>query len=29
MQSLLEGMWNKIVYDLKGLQKLAGKLEEF
>ena len=28
MQSLLEGMWNKIEYDLKDSQELAGQLEE-
>ena len=28
MQSLLEGMWNKVEYDLKDSQKAAGKLEE-
>ena len=28
MQSLLEGMWNKVEYALKDSRKLAGQLEE-
>ena len=26
MQSLIEGMWNKVEYDLKDSQKVAGQL---
>ena len=26
MQSLIEGMWNKVEYDLKGSRKEAGQL---
>ena len=29
MQSLLEGIWNKVECALKDLQKAAGQLEEF
>ena len=29
MQSLLEGMWNKVKCDLKDSQKVAGQLEDY
>ena len=29
VKSVLEGIWNKVDYDLKYLQKMAGQLEEF
>ena len=29
IQSLLEGMWNKVDYVLKNSQKLTGQLEEW
>ena len=28
MQSMLEGMWNKLEYELKNSKKLTGQLEE-
>ena len=28
MQSVLGGMWNKVEYDLKDSQKMAGQSEE-
>ena len=28
MQSVLEGMWNKVEYALRDSQKIAGQLEE-